>query len=192
MNRHFTLLLGSSLTLGLVVGCEAGTDGTGGYGNNINNGGAGANAGGTNVDGGNGNTGGNGGSSFVTGGAGGEGQGGGIVNPCGTECGPIELCDGVNKGIDDNCNYLVDEGCPCNGGQASSCFKGDYSYLSADNPGCNAGTMSCTELGTWGPCIGGNHATPEELCFSADPDGCHPISAVPFARLPESSVLMRP
>ncbi|MBL8739580.1 MAG: hypothetical protein JNK04_00755, partial [Myxococcales bacterium] len=135
-------------------------------------------------DGGNGNMGGmgagtsDGGSTFVTGGAGGQNEGGTLINPCGTECGTEELCDGPNKGIDDDCDYEVDEGCPCSGGQATSCFKGDPSYLS--NPNCNPGTMSCTELGTWGPCNGGNHADEQDLCFSADPLGCHPIHAVPF------------
>lgn len=40
--------------------------------------------------------------------------------------------------------------------------------------------MSCTELGTWGPCNGGFHADNVDFCFSANADGCHAINAVPF------------
>lgn len=99
------------------------------------------------------------------------------MNPCGTQCGPKELCDGVNKGIDDNCDGNVDEGCPCAPGEAESCFKGDPSYL--NTPGCFPGTQKCSENGIWGTCVGGSHAT--DGCFNANPDNCHPISAVPFA-----------
>lgn len=136
-------------------------------------------------------SGGNGGSGPGAGGSGNSGQGGGIIiipdagsdappdvpmNPCGTECGPEELCDQAHTGLDDNCNGEVDEGCPCSGGQASFCFKGDPSYR--NTPGCFDGTQSCTENGIWGPCLGGVHAT--ESCFTADATGCHPIQAVPF------------
>jgi len=121
---------------------------------------------------------------MLDGGGGMGGGGGGVpINPCGTECGPVELCDGVHKGLDDNCDGQVDEGCACNPGQASSCFKGDPSYI--DDPGCNPGTMHCTELGTWGTCVGGNHAT--DMCFASDPMGCHPINSVPFGTVDLSS-----
>jgi len=98
------------------------------------------------------------------------------VNPCGTECGDTELCDDAHVGLDDDCDGNVDEGCPCSAGQAHFCFKGDPSYR--NTPGCYDGNQSCTENGIWGPCIGGVHAT--DGCFSANPTGCHPISAVPF------------
>lgn len=98
------------------------------------------------------------------------------VNPCGTECGPEELCDEAHTGLDDDCDGNVDEGCPCTAGQAHFCFKGDPSYR--NTPGCFDGSEICTENGIWGPCNGGVHAT--EGCFSADPTGCHAISAVPF------------
>jgi hypothetical protein len=89
----------------------------------------------------------------------------------------MELCDVDHLGLDDNCNGIVDEGCPCNGGQAHSCFKGDPSYLNA--PGCYPGTEQCNEFGTWGPCMGGVHAT--DNCFAADMSACHAITSVPFA-----------
>jgi hypothetical protein len=117
--------------------------------------------------------------SFVGSGGAAEGGGGGVVvNPCGTGCGPTELCDGIHKGLDDNCDGQVDEGCPCSNGQASSCFIGDPSFI--DAPGCLPGTMHCTELGVWGPCIGGKHAVPPDNCQNSDPLGCGPINGVPF------------
>ncbi len=131
---------------------------------------------GTASDGGAGGTGpattGQGGNNFTTG-TGMGGEGGTIMNPCGTQCGPEEIC---GDGIDNDCDDFADEDCPCEAGQSSSCFEGDPSYK--DSPGCFPGTMQCIENGTWGPCMGGSHA--HQMCFSSDPLGCHPISAVPF------------
>lgn len=98
------------------------------------------------------------------------------MNPCGTGCGPTEKCDGINKGLDDDCDGQVDEGCPCSSGQAESCFKFDSSYLGQGE--CNPGTQQCTENGTWGPCIGGSH--PDQNC-QVVAVGCHAINATPFA-----------
>ncbi|MBK8251169.1 MAG: hypothetical protein IPK82_00680 [Polyangiaceae bacterium] len=101
-----------------------------------------------------------------------------MMNPCGTKCGPEELCDPDHTGVDDNCNGQVDESCDCAAGQAHSCFKGDPSYI--NTPGCYPGSMKCTENGIWGPCVGGVHATDDQKCYVNDVAGCHPISAVPF------------
>lgn len=101
----------------------------------------------------------------------------GAVNPCGSECGPEELCDLNHLGLDDDCDGEVDETCPCIPGQARSCFMGDPSYRAAE--GCFPGTALCDEIGTWGPCVGGRHAT--EGCFSDNPLGCHALRAAPFA-----------
>ncbi len=116
------------------------------------------------------------GGGFLVGGGGDGGDGGVPQNPCGSGCGNKELCDGTFAGLDDDCDGTVDEGCPCNSGQAQSCFMGDPVFL--NDPGCYSGTQKCTELGTWGPCVGGVHAT--EMCFSGGVLGCHPISSVPF------------
>lgn len=102
-----------------------------------------------------------------------------IVNPCGTKCGPVELCDEAHLGLDDNCNGLVDEGCACQPGQGHSCFKGDPSYEHV--PGCFDGTEICTEQGHWGDCVGGVHAFPPDACFLNDTTVCHAISAPPYA-----------
>jgi hypothetical protein len=104
------------------------------------------------------------------------------VNPCGSACGPTELC-GVDElgvshdGLDDDCDGVIDEICACLPGQAHPCFRGDPSYR--DTPGCFPGTQLCDEMGTWGPCVGGVHA--DEGCFMNDTRGCHPIQAAPFA-----------
>jgi hypothetical protein len=171
-----TLLTLSGIALGL--GCSAGnTDTTGSSsstgGSSSSTGASGPGGGATTSQGG--STG-----SFTTGTGGtGDGGGGGIpMNLCGTECGPMEICDGIHKGLDDNCDGTIDEGCLCSAGQASSCFKGDPSYL--DAPGCLPGTMYCTELGVWGPCTGGKHAVAPDNCQLSDPLGCHPINGVPF------------
>lgn len=98
------------------------------------------------------------------------------INPCGTACGPTELCDDAHLGLDDDCDGQVDEICDCAAGTAHSCFKGDPSYH--NTTGCYDGTEKCSENGKWGACLGGVHAT--DNCFSADLTNCHPISAVPF------------
>ncbi|EYF04600.1 hypothetical protein [Chondromyces apiculatus] len=98
------------------------------------------------------------------------------INPCGSECGPTELCDPDHLGLDDDCDGEVDEDCSCIGGQAHFCFKGDPSFRG--QPGCFDGSQSCTENGDWGPCVGGVHAT--EQCAEQSTVGCHPIQAVPF------------
>src|SRR5690606_38406314 len=56
------------------------------------------------------------------------------------------------------------------------CFRGDPSYL--NSPGCFPGTQDCNELGQWGPCEGGKHATEE--CYLDDLSGYHPMTIPPF------------
>jgi hypothetical protein len=106
----------------------------------------------------------------------GGGQGG---SACVGQCGPAELCDPAHLGFDDDCNGQVDEGCPCQPGQAHWCFKGDPVYRGA--PGCFDGTELCTSQGMWGPCIGGVHAVPPDNCFLDDTSSCHALSATPYA-----------
>ena len=128
--------------------------------------------------------------SASTGGGTGGGAGGGIhilpdagdagdADACDSQCGPTELCDPAHLGLDDNCNGEVDEGCPCNPGKLHWCFEGDPKYHGA--PGCFDGTEACTELGTWGPCVGGVHASPPDDCYQNSTASCHAIHAAPFA-----------
>lgn len=98
------------------------------------------------------------------------------MNPCGTKCGPMELCDEDHLGLDDDCDGETDEDCPCSAGQAHFCFKGDPSYRGT--PGCFDGVEKCKENGYWSSCVGGVHAT--ENCFANDMLACHPISSAPF------------
>jgi hypothetical protein len=100
------------------------------------------------------------------------------MNPCGTKCGPVELCDPAHIGLDDNCNGMVDEGCPCTPGTVHWCFKGDPSYHL--KLGCFDGVETCTELGMWSECVGGVHAFPPDNCQTISPS-CHAISAIPGA-----------
>lgn len=113
---------------------------------------------------------------FTPSGTGGNGGSGGVpIDPCDSQCGDTELCENVPTALDDDCDGEVDEGCSCTAGTARGCFKGDPSYL--NDAGCYAGTMKCNELGMWGPCEGGVHAT--DMCFS-NSQGCHPIDSRPF------------
>jgi len=104
-----------------------------------------------------------------------------ITNPCKSECGPVELCDPAHLGFDDNCNGLVDEGCACTPGSVHWCFEGDPSYR--NTPGCYDGTETCSELGIWGPCLGGVQAVPPDNCFVNNVSACHAISAAPYATI---------
>jgi hypothetical protein len=101
------------------------------------------------------------------------------ANPCMSACGPTELCDPAHLGFDDNCNGLVDETCTCSPGAVHWCFAGDPSYRGV--PGCFDGVETCSELGVWGPCIGGVQAIAPDTCFLNDTSACHAITALPYA-----------
>jgi len=99
-----------------------------------------------------------------------------MMNPCGTACGPTELCDDFHLGLDDDCDGQADEDCLCSAGQVHSCFLGDPSFRNA--PGCFDGVEKCSENGKWGPCIGGVHGN--QSCATNDQVGCHALSSSPF------------
>ena len=138
------------------------SSGTGGSGNGTSSGTGGNGTGGVIIS-----TGGNG--------TGGNGTGGITVDPCNSECGPVELCDGGSIALDDDCDGVVDEDCDCGAGAVQACFKGDPSFVNDD--GCFPGSQKCTELGTWGECLGGVHGTDNCAVIST---GCHAISSAPF------------
>ena len=178
MKSRTCLLLTSGLVslacgIGLGVGCSAG-----GGGSAFPEGGSSATTSHTGGGGAGAASGGGGQGGILFGGAGGNGGSGGIpIDPCATECGPVELCDGIHAGLDDNCNGIVDEGCPCSTGMVEPCFKGDPGHR--NDPGCFPGTQHCTEFGLWGDCIGGVHAVPPDNCWEGNA-GCHAITTYPF------------
>lgn len=77
----------------------------------------------------------------------------------GCGCGPVEIC---GNGIDDNCNGLVDEGCPCSPGRTQQCYAGCPNQAGVGV--CTWGTQRCSSLaefvGEWGPCLGAGHPEP--------------------------------
>ncbi|MBA2662214.1 MAG: hypothetical protein H0U74_07950 [Bradymonadaceae bacterium] len=82
---------------------------------------------------------------------------GGVVNACGG-CGEISAVEICGDGLDNNCNGLVDEGCPCTG-SSQRCYLGP-----PDKAGigvCAWGIQHC--LGeAWGPCTGSVQPTLEQ------------------------------
>ncbi|MBX3250887.1 MAG: putative metal-binding motif-containing protein [Myxococcales bacterium] len=69
-----------------------------------------------------------------------------------------ELCE--PRGVDEDCDGAVDEGCPCVTGETRSC--------GTDVGACTLGTQTCTS-GSWGACAGG--VSPRlETCNGVDDD----------------------
>lgn len=68
----------------------------------------------------------------------------------GREC-VHEVC---GNGVDDNCDGVVDDGCPCSPGERASCFRGVPAHRGVGL--CADGEMVCAggEFGAWGPCVG--------------------------------------
>lgn len=172
----------------LIASCSASSDNQD-FSAPANGGSAGEHLGGAG-EAGNVNPGGHGGSSGADGGV----EEGGIVLPpdagedvrpdvpinvCGSQCGPEELCDQAHLGYDDDCDGVVDEGCPCTPGLSHWCFKGDPA--SRGKGSCKDGVAQCNEIGTWGACVGGFHADTNDDCLNqANPTGCHDLKVAPF------------
>jgi len=170
---------------------DVGGGGGGGAAGNSQGGNAGTPPQGGNNPGGNSqsgnNPGGNGQSGDGQGGSiqiGGQaGSGGSVITPnaCKSSCGDTELCDPEHLGYDDDCDGQVDEDCGCVSGQSHWCFKGDPSNRFAG--ACQDGTERCSELGSWGPCLGGKHALDgPDNCLNADKE-CTDLKAAPFAKV---------
>ena len=90
--------------------------------------------------------------------------------PADDGCGPIERC---GDGSDDNCNGLVDEGCPCEAGAVQSCFAGPPGRR--DVGACQDGEQVCGTDGQWGGCVGG--VLPDALACTGRDDLCNGCSA---------------
>ncbi len=92
------------------------------------------------------------------------------LDPCHPVCGDTELCgsDGRGDGLDNDCDGSVDEGCACEPMTDSmSCFPFPPDRLNVG--ACSAGVMTCSEFGTWNPCVG--HVGPsDEVCDGMDND----------------------
>jgi hypothetical protein len=79
----------------------------------------------------------------------------------------IEIC---GDGLDNNCNGIIDENCPCNMGESKPC--------ASDTGECRLGKQTCSDQGKWGACIGGIFPRLEQCdgkdhnCNGAIDDGC--------------------
>jgi hypothetical protein len=99
--------------------------------------------------------------------------------PVADGCGATELC---GNGADDDCDVVVDEGCPCAPGAVQPCFLGPPGKRGVGT--CVDGSQTCfgVEFGAWGECRGG--IVPDaEACDGQDSDcnGCdddHPLCCV--------------
>ena len=95
----------------------------------------------------------------------------GACTPRPEGCAARETC---GNGLDDNCNGMADDGCPCIPGTAQDCFLGPPGRQGVGQ--CRNGSQRCEgsgEFGTWSACTMGISPS-AEICDSLDNtcDGC--------------------
>jgi hypothetical protein len=94
--------------------------------------------------------------------------------PCTGRADGCQARETCGNGLDDNCNGMVDEACPCIPGTVQDCFLGPPGRRGAGQ--CSGGTQRCLgtgEFGNWGACDGAL-APSAEVCDNLDNDcdGC--------------------
>lgn len=71
------------------------------------------------------------------------------------------------NGLDEDCDGMPDNGCPCKQGDTQACYTGP---MGTENIGvCKPGKQNCDVTGMWGVCNGSVTPTPE-MCNGLDDD----------------------
>jgi len=90
-----------------------------------------------------------------------------------------EVCDKPAPGkssVDENCNGLSNEACPCNDGDTQPCFVDPTNQQIPHNGevgigACKPGTQTC-QAGSWGACLGGKGPEAETCANEGQDNDC--------------------